>query len=275
MNAPRLTAEFVSATRERFDRDGYIVLERGLSPEEVARANAALDALNPPNVGDLRPLIDKGDAFLDHLLHPAVLSHALALLGGHIVLMGSAATSIPPGAGPMVWHEDGPRPWSYPAVDGERALVTVRFGLFLEDLTAPNRGNLMVVPGSHKRPFHTWDHRSGEAPEGATAVLVPSGGVVLFHNALWHSTAPNHMDHSRRVLYYGFSPGWHRVVDYVTPPDHLLEAIERRPAEEHALLRQLVGAVPPSGAPGFYFPDSASCPGLNLVSPEHAASGYD
>jgi len=270
-----LSAEFVAATRERFDRDGFIVLDRGLSAEEVARANAALDAAGPPAVGDLRPLIDKGAPFLDHLLHPAVLPYALALLGGNLLVMGSAATVIPPGAEPMVWHEDGPRPWPYPAMQGQRALVTVRFGIFLEDLTAPKRGNLKVVPGSHKRPFHTWDHRAGEAPQGATEILAPAGGIVLFHNALWHSTAPNEMDHPRRVLYYGFAPGWHRVVDYVTPPQHLLDAIEERPADERALLRQLVGAVPPSDAPGFYFPEPAESPGLDLITPEHEPSGYD
>ena len=275
MSREALTPDFITTTRARFERDGYLVIHPGLSPDEVACANAALDAANPPEVGDLRPLVDKGDVFLDHLLHPAVLPHVLALLGGNVIVMGSAATIIPPGAEPMVWHEDGPRPWSYPEIDGRRALMTVRVGLFLEDLTEGNRGNLVVVPGSHKRPFYGWDHRAGQAPEGATVVSVPSGGVVLFHNGLWHSTAPNHMDHARRVLYYGFAPSWHRVVDYVTPPPHLLAAIAQRPEDERALLRQLVGAVPDGGAPGFYFPDERTFPGLGLVTPTHEASGYD
>jgi hypothetical protein len=261
--------------RARFERDGYLVIHSGLSAGEVEAANRALDGLELPTFGDLRPLVDKGGLFLDHVLHPALLSHALTLLGGHIVVMGSAATVIPPGAEPMVWHEDGPRPWSYPSVGDQRALITVRAGIFLEDLTEPDRGNLVVVPGSHRRPFHSWDHASGAAPPGATQVLVPAGGLVLFHNALWHSTAPNTMDHSRRVLYYGFSPSWHRIVDYVTPPPALLESIEGRPSHERAMLRQLLGAVPPMGAPGFYFPDEESFPGLRLVRPEHAASGYD
>ena len=269
-----LDHEAAEGIRARFERDGFIVVQAGLSADDVRAANEALDTLDLPTAGDLRPIVDKGDLFLDHLLHPALLSHALALLGGHIIVMGSAATVIPPGAQPMVWHEDGPRPWSYPAIGKERALITVRAGIFLEDLTEPNRGNLVVVPGSHRRAFHERDQTHNEPP-GAIQVRVPAGGVVLFHNALWHSTAPNTMDHPRRVLYYGFSPSWHRVVDYITPPPALLEALESRPPRERDMLRQLLGAVPPSGAPGFYFPDEESFPGLTLVRPEHAASGYD
>ena len=269
-----LSEEFVTETRERFERDGYLVIDGGLSPEEVLQANTALDALALPESGDLRPLVDKGEVFLDHLLHPALLSHALALIGGHLVVMGSAATIIPPGATPMVWHEDGPRPWSYPDVGGQRAFITLRIGIFLEDLSAPDRGNLVVVPGSHKRPFQDFE-AEGSAPEDAEQVLVGAGGMVLFHNALWHSTAHNRMDHSRRVLYYGFAPSWHRVVDYLTPPRALLEAIDRRASAEARLLRQLVGALPDEGAPGFYFPEAASFPGLKLIAPERKASGYD
>ena len=265
----------LNTLRERFERDGYLLIETGLSAHEVQAANDALDTLPLPEAGDLRPLVDKGDVFLDHLLHPALLSPAMALIGGHALVMGSAATIIPPGAGPMVWHEDGPRPWSYPSVGGARALLALRAGIFLEDLTEEDRGNLVVVPGSHQRPFHTWKAGADGLPEGAIQLRVPSGGVVVFHNALWHSTAPNTMDHARRVLYYGFSPSWHRVVDYVTPPSALLERIDARPAEERQLLRQLVGALPQSGAPGFFFPDTADYPGLALVTPQHKASGYD
>ena len=267
--------ERLEALKARFDTEGYVVIEAALSPSEVKAANQALDALPLPVAGDLRPLVDKGEVFLDHLLHPAILSPALGLIGGHALVMGSAATIIPPGARPMVWHEDGPRPWSYPSVDGTRPLLALRAGIFLEDLSEGDRGNLVVVPGSHKRPFHTWEPEGQKPPEDATQVLVSSGSVVLFHNALWHSTAPNTMDHPRRVLYYGFSPSWHRVVDYHSPPAALLAQIDRRPAWQRQMLRQLVGAQPSDGAPGFYFPEPSDFPGLTLITPEHKASGYD
>ncbi len=271
-----LPRAFVDAVRRIFDLQGYLLLPDVLNPAEVASANAALDRLDLPERGDLRPLIDKDPVFLGHLDHPRILPYVLALVGGNLQVMGSCVTVIPPGAGPMVWHEDGPRPWSYPAVGDRRALLMARVGLFLEDLTEGDRGNLVVVPGSHQLPYH----RAGRGVAidrlpGTQPVKVAAGSAVIFHNALWHRTAPNLMDHSRRVLYYGYSPCWHRVVDYVTPPAALLELIEAEPEPRRPLLRQLVGVVPPSGPAAFMFPTPEELPGLALVEPEHPASGYD
>ena len=271
-----LDQKFVAAVQRRFAKQGYLCFDGALTQAEVAAANDALDTLELPTRGDLRPLIDKGDVFLEHLVHQRVLPYVLALLGGNIVVMGSCCTVIPPGAGSMVWHEDGPRPWPYPEVDGKRAFVTLRVGIFLEDLTETNRGNLVVLPGSHLRPFHEGGERSKMASlPGVRPLLVKAGSVVMFHNALWHSTAPNTMDHDRRALYYGFAPSWHRIVDYIVPPPHLVEAVERHEQPRRSMLSQLIGLTPPSGAPGFYFPESSHFPGLSLIEPPHRASGYD
>lgn len=271
-----LPRAFVDAVQRIFDVQGYLLLPDVLSPEEVAAANASLDRLDLPDRGDLRPIVDKDALFLNHLDHPRILPYVLSLIGGNLAVMGSCVTVIPPGAGPMVWHEDGPRPWSYPLVGDRRALLMARVGLFLEDLTGPECGNLVVVPGSHQVPFHRSGRPSAiDHMPGATALEVKAGTAVIFHNALWHRTAPNHMDHSRRVLYYGYSPCWHRVVDYVTPPQTLLDLIAAQPPERQPLLRQLVGAIPTEGSAAFMFPDPETFPGLTLIEPEHPASGYD
>jgi ectoine hydroxylase len=269
-----LPGPFVDAVRRAFDLDGFIVIEDALAPAEVAAANAALDTLAVPERGDLRPLLGQHPAFLDHIDHPRILPYVLALLGGAIQVMGSSVTVISPGAGPMVWHEDGPRPFSYPPVGDRRPLVIVRAGIYLEDLRGPDRGQLVVVPGSHQVPFH----RSGPPAAlwdlpGVRPLAVAPGSAVLFHNGLWHATSPNHMSVPRRALYYAYTPVWHRVVDYVLPPDALLASIDQAPAGRRPLLRQLVGALPADGPGGFMFPDPADFPGLSLVSPEHEASG--
>ncbi|MEZ4269090.1 MAG: phytanoyl-CoA dioxygenase family protein [Myxococcota bacterium] len=272
--AEPLSAAFVDAVRRAFDLDGYILIEDALSPAEVAAANAVLDTLELPDRGDLRPLLGQHPLFLDHIDHPRILPYVLALLGGAIQVMGSSVTVISPGAGSMVWHEDGPRPFSYPAVGDRRPLIMGRVGIFLEDLRGPDRGQLVVVRGSHQVPFH----RSGR-PEGlwdlpgVRPLEVAPGTAVLFHNGLWHATAPNHMSVPRRALYYAYTPVWHRVVDYTLPPEALLAGIDAAPAPRRQLLRQLVGALPSDGPGGFMFPDESDFPGLSLVSPEHEASG--
>lgn len=269
-----LPAGFVDAVRRAFDLDGFIVIEDALSPAEVASANAALDTLELPDRGDLRPLVGQDPVFLDHIDHPRILPYVVALMGGAIQVMGSSVTVISPGAGSMAWHEDGPRPFSYPAVGDRRPLVMGRVGIYLEDLRAPDRGQLVVVPGSHQVPFH----KSG-APDSiwelpsTRALGVAPGSAVFFHNGLWHATSPNHMSVPRRALYYVYTPIWHRVVDYVLPPEALLASIDQVAAARRPLLRQLVGALPADGPGGFMFPDPADFPGLSLVSPEHEASG--
>lgn len=274
-----LTRGFIESVRRVFDMQGFIVIEDALSAVEIGQANGALDQLATtgelPERSDLRPVVDKSPLFLDHIDNPRVLPYLLAIVGGNLQVMLSTCTVVPPGAGPMVWHEDGPRPWSYPAVDGRRAQVFARMGYFLEDLTEPDRGNLVLVPGSHQMLFHKGGPpRVMDAMPNLTTLRARAGSAVIFHQALWHRTAPNRMDHARRVLYYAFAPCWHRVVDYVTPPDHLLAMIDDKPVERQGLLRQLVGAVPPQGANGFFFPDERTHPGLALVEPEHPASGY-
>ncbi len=94
----------------------------------MASANETLDGLDTPSCGDLRPLVTGHRAFLDLLDHPSLLPYLLALVGGNLQLAFSTATVIPPGAGPMCWHEDGPRPWPYPAVGHRRAQIFVRIG---------------------------------------------------------------------------------------------------------------------------------------------------
>ena len=269
-----LSPGFVDAVQGRVERQGYLVVKDALSPGEVAAANEALDELAPPPCGDLRSLITHHRAFLGLLDHSNLLPYLLALVGGNLQLAFSAATVIPPGAEPMCWHEDGPRPWPYPAVGGRRAQVFVRMGIFLEDLSERRRGNLVLIPGSHRLPFH-----EGGGPEdmdkvpNCTALRVSAGSAVIFHQALWHRTDHNLLDRPRRVLYFGFTPSWHRTIDYLTPPDTLLEWIDETPSKRRALLRQLVGCVPEQGANGFFFNEEHDFPALRLVPLEHPASG--
>ncbi len=269
-----LSQDFVDTVRRTVDTQGFIVLKDVISAEEIATANEALDSVDVPLCGDLRPLITNHPAFLNFLDHPNLLPYLLALVGGNLQLTFSTATIVPPDAGPMCWHEDGPRPCTYPAVGDRRAQIFVRMGIFLEDLSEPDRGNLVLVPGSHQVLFHKGGGTEGmDAMPNLTTLYASAGSVVIFHQALWHRTAPNLMDHPRRVLYFGFTPSWHRTIDYLTPPDTLLEWVDEAPPERRALLRQLVGCVPEQGVNGFFFNDEYEFPGLRLVPLKHPASG--
>ena len=266
--------KFIAEARNRFAEQGFVVLEHVLDAGELAQAQLALDSLGLPHHGDHRPILGTDPLFLDLMAHPVVFPWVLALMGANVQVASACITTIPPDATPMVWHEDGPRPWSYPDVNGVRPLNLLRAGFFMEDLRGENRGNLAVLPGSHRQPPPTRARQ--EALDGAEEVQtlqVPAGGVVLFHNALWHATRPNHMDVNRRVIYYAYTPSWHRTVDYVSPPQHLLNQIATMPPARQPLLRQLVGATPAQGATGFFFTDVEDYPAMDFIAPDEPASG--
>lgn len=268
------TREFVTSTRNRFFDDGYLIIPEILDSNRCRELLDAIAALPLPLHGDFRPIIDKSPLFLNLIDDPALLSVALALLGGDLHVLTSHVTTIPPGAGPMVWHEDGPRPWSYPDVAGVRPLMLLRLGLFLQDLSQSGRGNLVVIRGSHREPFwcggdaeRRWSH-----PE-LVRICVPPGSAIFFHNALWHTTDHNRQTWARHAIYFAYGHSWHRPVDWFRPPTTLLEYVDTVPEPRRALLRQLVGAEPPQGAYAYMFPEPKEFPGLTLVEPENPASG--
>ncbi|NUN13791.1 MAG: phytanoyl-CoA dioxygenase family protein [Myxococcales bacterium] len=271
---PRPTREFVDQTRRKFSDDGFVILPSIFDSERICRLLHAIEQLSLPYRGDFRPIIDKSPLFLDLIDDPAVLPTALALMGGDLHVLTSHVTTIPPGAGPMVWHEDGPRPWSYPDVGGLRPLMLLRLGIFLQDLSFPGRGNLVVVRGSHREPFH-----HGGDPEQRWAhaelirICVPPGSAVFFHNALWHTTDHNRQTWPRHAIYFAYGHTWHRPVDWFRPPQTLVEHIQTLPEPRRGLLAQLVGVEPSCGAYAYMFPEPDEFPGISLVEPDVPASG--
>lgn len=109
----------------------------------------------------------------------------------------------------MGWHIDGHD-------NGYRnlrpiPLLQLKVGYYLTDMREGGQGNLWVIPGSHKAmqdPNHE-DLRYPYEYPGALEVCAPSGSVILFHNALWHSsglfTKPKGC---REILYYAYEHPW-------------------------------------------------------------------
>ena len=264
----------VEERRRRFERDGLLVLSgamKGAGLDEIQDAVASLDL---PEKGDIPGLLERDGRFLDLIDTPSILHPVAALMGGAVHVVTASITTVPVGATPMVWHEDGPRPWSYPAVDGKRPLVLLRVGIALEDNMEPDEGNLVVVTGSHREPFpEQLDEASIWADPRTEQVRMQAGDVVMFHNGLWHTTAHHRGASPRRMLYLVYAPLWHRSLDYGTPPPELLARIDGLAPERRPLLKQLVGHTPEAGPIAHMFPEESDAPGLALIRPDRPASG--
>lgn len=249
------------AQRERWDRDGYLILENALSAAEVDVLVGAIELLDEesqrkgrdPNEYFMMPnVIERDDAFLDLIDHPNHLGVVIDLLGANIQLIASELMLRPPTPEPgSRWHEDGPKPYPFPHANGLTPLLHVKIGWFLTDINEQDMGNLVLLPGSHVNGFPaavpgSW---TGTSPArfravaeidkqipGARQITVNAGDAVLFHNALWHSVARNISNVRRKNIYYVYGPLWTRLIDRQETSPELI-------ARSNAIRQQLLGAL--------------------------------
>lgn len=249
--------------RADFERDGFLVWRGVLSSSEVERFKTILKSLSdrfrletgltPQDSVEIRNAIVREPAIMELLDHPRVLGAMRDILSPNIQLSTShvferlptpAATS---GFKAIDWHADGPNPRP-PVVQTERGAVEPRLyakaGWFLTDLSQPNKGNLRVVPGSHKLAACPPKDENGD-PEGAVQVLTEPGDVVLFENRVWHAVGPNYAEQARLNLYMGYCHRWMKPIDFVSIPDELM-------ASASPVQKQLLGAA--TDALSFYLP---------------------
>src|SRR5436305_5542481 len=151
--------------REEFDRRGYVIFERVLSPAGVAELRAALA---PHLARDLKgrndfegektnrvyALMAKSPVFAELAIHPLALAFAEAELGETCLLSALLAINLHPGESVQPWHTDDggakiPRP---------RPALGISAFWAIDDTTEQN-GSTEVIPGSH-----LWD---AQAVEGA------------------------------------------------------------------------------------------------------------
>src|SRR5436190_22765303 len=163
--SPWLKGRPFASWREEFDRRGYLIFERVLSPDRVAEIRAALapflgrDLTGRNDFEGLKTnrvyaLLAKSPLFADLAIHPLALAFAEAELGPSCLLSALLAINLHPGETVQPWHfDDGgikvPRP---------RPALGVSTFWAIDDTTEQN-GATEIIPGSHH-----WD---GQYIDGA------------------------------------------------------------------------------------------------------------
>jgi ectoine hydroxylase-related dioxygenase (phytanoyl-CoA dioxygenase family) len=104
--------------------------------------------------------------------------------------------------------------------------MSVKLAFWLSDVSEPGRGNLMVVPGSHRRDRVDGPPRRDvpwPPPEGAVEVLAKPGDVVFFDRRIWHARSDNRSPVVRKVVFVGYTYRWVSIRDDVVAlPDNPL-----------------------------------------------------
>jgi phytanoyl-CoA hydroxylase len=222
-----LTAE----QKERFDRDGFLVLTDVVDTETQAAVTAELDELEAKvdrylaEAEDEREMIAERGA-ITFTVHAVLRSPAARAFTHHPTLVGAAGDLVGPDVN-LYWDQavykkpEKPRrfPWhqdnGYTYCEPQHYLTC---WVALSDATVDN-GCPWVLPGAHRSGTlrHHWVDPIGweclEDPEGAVAAEVPAGGAVVFSSLTPHFTGPNTTDQVRKAYIVQYGPADLRVFE--------------------------------------------------------------
>jgi hypothetical protein len=214
----RAPAGFTPEQWTAFDTTGLMVIEDAYDAGEIATWRDALLRVQAAGGGSAegffttQNFIEEDPAFVSLIDHPQHVGLVYDLYGEMLKLQLSELFVRPPGgARPERWHIDGPRVTPYAAFAGD-APMQVKVGVWLTDVMAPDMGNLVYAPGSHRRAyFDAYD--TDETVPGEKTLRVRAGSLTLMNTALWHRTVPNDSATTRLNLYLGYCPSWLPTTD--------------------------------------------------------------
>jgi ectoine hydroxylase-related dioxygenase (phytanoyl-CoA dioxygenase family) len=254
----------VSATSERqivptdsqraeLRRNGLLPVPGALEPALIERLAAALDRIYVEErvhgrVGNGEAMhllggIFRDDAFLDLLDHPAVFPVIWGELGWNIHMYHCHLDVTPPRASRRErpvwgWHQDGGRQ-NLELEGNPRPRLSLKVAYWLSDVSAPGRGSMLVVPGSHERntlPRPEQAEGGFEQPTEAVPVLAAPGDALVFDRRLWHSRSDNLSGVDRKAIFLAYTYRW------VRPRDHLgIDPEDARFSDLSPVRRQLLG----------------------------------
>ncbi|XDA97263.1 phytanoyl-CoA dioxygenase family protein [Sulfitobacter sp. LCG007] len=214
--------------REIYEKNGYLMVEDAVTPDQLARlreitrdlieasrgvseSNAVYDldtghSADNPRLTRIKVPHRQHPYYWEILRNSRMTEVMHALLGPDTTILTSKLNTKAPGGGAAVeWHQD----WHfYPHTNDD----LLAFGLMLEDVDADN-GPLMVVPGSHRGPILS-HHVDGvfagaidpDDPQFEKDRIVTltgrAGSMTVHHTRILHGSAPNVSDRPRYILFY-------------------------------------------------------------------------
>ncbi len=225
----------------RFDRDGYVVIEDAVSPEDIARVREATDRIvaegrdpgrwwgkpeTAPRRVEYRGLFNLDDAFMHLLAPPAVFPLVVKLMGANLHMMSSQLVYQNPHQPPTPavrggWHRDVIGTSEDLGYDATPRLA-IRAGYYLSDISQPGSGATMFAPGSHllREPIPV--EADTDDPESFTRPSVKPGDAVIWENRTFHAPERNTSANVRKAAMIQYGYRWLRPVDYMRHRPELL-----------------------------------------------------
>jgi ectoine hydroxylase-related dioxygenase (phytanoyl-CoA dioxygenase family) len=203
-----------AAALDRFQQQGFLLLEATLDAGEMSWARAAIDRLRPQHwdytglVDHYKCIFNREPGWLRYLDCGGVIELMETLLGADCHIIGQTAWRFHPGFIGGETHVDYlPFPVEEPLltsglVSVPPQIVTVHFFLdHIDETLAPTQ----VIAGSHRAGRAPQPGETSWRGEPLTPVLCRAGDALLFRSDLWHAGSRNRSERSRYLLqvHYG------------------------------------------------------------------------
>jgi ectoine hydroxylase-related dioxygenase (phytanoyl-CoA dioxygenase family) len=212
-------------------RDGFVVIERYLNPEQVRAKREDLQRVlraTPTGRNDFEgfqtqriyALFAKTRVFDAPATDPLVLGVLEKVLGKGFTLSAPTAINIGPGETAQNLHTDDV---VYPVPRPHREMV-VNTMWALDDFTEEN-GATRIAPGSH-----LWTDRLPEANTETVRAVAPAGSVIMFLGSLYHGGGANNTQRPRLGVIIEYCAGWLRPQEnhvIGVPPEIIRQLPER------------------------------------------------
>lgn len=228
MNRECLDHRLTADERQFFESSGYLVVPDALDPAMNARLLAAVDRVDArerspearQKLLSVTNIIQEDDSLVELVTWPRTLPKVWGILGWNIYLYHSHIDVTPPAdehalTWRVAWHQDSMR------VNDEieshpRPRLSLKIGFYLTDASEPDRGNTLILPGSHLQDDLDCPADGVSNPAGAEPLCVKAGTAVIIDRRIWHSRSPNLCDQTRKVVWLGYSYRWLRPKDAMT-----------------------------------------------------------
>lgn len=238
------TYSSISAEQIRaFDEDGYLIVRNALDSTTLSNLIEVSDRLiaSDQQVGrqarsdgrydGFRNAITLDDAYISLLTHPVILPLVVHLLGSNLQLMtshliykspdptGTPTTHRDPG-----WHRDYLQAmmtlghYSIPRIE-------LKCAYYFTDLSEPNTGATMVVPGSNHLTEPIEIPNGETDPLGAVEPLLNPGDCLLFENRTYHAGGANLSNWIRKGIMIGYGYRWVMPMDFRRQEEPFIEKL--------------------------------------------------
>ncbi|MBC8353658.1 MAG: phytanoyl-CoA dioxygenase family protein [Planctomycetes bacterium] len=262
MNRDCLAHRLSSEEREFFHTNGYLIVPDALDAAQLDRLTTVVDRVDARERGvelqgkllSVTNVVHEDEAMVELASQPTVLPKVWGILGWNIYLYHSHLDVTPSENAErqnwsVAWHQDSMRV-NDEIESNPRPRLSLKIGYYLSDVSESNRGNTLIVPGSHWQNELDCPQDGHSNPEGAEPLCVKPGSAVIVDRRIWHSRSANSSDITRKVIWYGYSYRWLCAKDAMTV-EHLYPKLD-------PIQRQLLGDA--SSANGVYDPTDDDVP---------------